>query len=193
MSAENEPRFAGWQQMVDDSRAILQRRTGADVAAWADRVRAAGAGTPEEARTWLAEQDVRGRGQDAVIWEMFGPPEFFELSGQELVDDQYADRPGLRPIAEVVFEIATGLGAQLQARKTYVSLRTGRRQFAQVVPAAKSALHLLLRLDVPADDRVEVLTPNKDQPLDRRVRLRDVTEVDDRVRDLLEAAWQQSW
>lgn len=68
-------------------------------------------------------------------------------------------------------------GLELQARKTYVALRTPRRMFAQ---------------DVPATERVEVLAPNRDQHLDRRVRLATVEDVDAEVVDLLRQAFAAS-
>src|SRR5699024_7371511 len=162
--------FAGWQHMIDECEAILMRRTGTSSAQWARRLRAAGISDQQRARTWLTAEGVRGRGQDAVIWAAFGLPEYFTASGDELLDAQYADRPALRPIADAVFAaVADWPGLAFQARKTYVALRTPRRMFAQVVPATKSRVDVRLRLEVPASERVEVLAPRRDQPLDRRV------------------------
>ena len=185
--------FVGWQSMVDQCEAILVRRTGTSSADWAQRLRAEGLNSHRAARDWLTARGVGGRGQDAVIWAAFGLPEFFTASGDELVAAQYADRPELRPVAEAVFAaVADWPDVQLQARKTYVALRTPRRAFAQVVPATRSRVDLRLRLDVPASDRVEVLPPNRDQPLDRRVRLATVEDVDTGVVDLLRQALEAS-
>lgn len=185
--------FAGWQSMVQQCEAILVRRTGTSSADWAQRLRDEGLDSHRAARDWLTDQGVGGRGQDAVIWAAFGLPEFFTASGDELVAAQYADRPELRPIAEAVFAaVSEWPGLELQARKTYVALRTPRRMFAQVVPATKTRVDLRLRLDVPASERVEVLAPNRDQPLDRRVRLATVAEVDEQVEGLLREAFEAS-
>lgn len=185
--------FAGWQSMVDQCEAILVRRTGTSSADWAQRLRDEGLTEQPHARDWLTDQGVGGRGQDAVIWAAFGLPEFFTATGDELVEAQYADRTELRPVAEAVFAAVAGWpGLELQARKTYVALRTPRRMFAQVVPATKTRVYLRLRLDVPASDRVEVLTPNRDQPLDRRVRLATVGDVDAEVLGLLRQAFEAS-
>lgn len=185
--------FAGWQSMIEECEAILVRRTGTTSADWAQRLRDQGLDSPRAARDWLTAQGVGGRGQDAVIWAAFGLPDFFTASGEELVDAQYADRPELRPVAEAVFAAAAGWpGLELQGRKTYVALRTPRRMFAQVVPATKSRVDLRLRLDAPASERVEVLAPNRDQPLDRRVRLATVEDVDEQVVDLLRQAFEAS-
>ncbi|WP_147918379.1 DUF5655 domain-containing protein [Ruania zhangjianzhongii] len=185
--------FAGWQSMVQECEAILVRRTGTSSADWAQRLRDEGLSDQAHARDWLTGQGVGGRGQDAVIWAAFGLPEFFTATGDELLEAQYADRPELRPVADAVFAAVAGWpGLQLQARKTYIALRTPRRMFAQVVPATKSQVHLRLRLEVPASDRVEVLAPNRDQPLDRRIRLAAVEEVDTEVVHLLRQAFAAS-
>ena len=185
--------FAGWQSMVEQCEEILVRRTGTSSADWAQRLRDEGLTEQRRARDWLTAQGVGGRGQDAVIWAAFGLPEFFTASGDELVAAQYADRPQLRPVADAVFAAVSGwTGLELQARKTYVALRTQRRMFAQVVPATKSRVDLRLRLDARASDRVEVLAPNRDQPLDRRVRLTTVEDVDQQLLDLLRRAFEAS-
>ena len=185
--------FAGWQSMVEQCEAILVRRTGTSSTDWAQRLQDEQITDQRAARDWLTAQGVGGRGQDAVIWAAFGLPEYFTASGDELLDAQYADRPALRPIADAVFAaVADWPGLAFQARKTYVALRTPRRMFAQVVPATKSRVDVRLRLEVPASERVEVLAPRRDQPLDRRVRLAAAEEVDDEVVELLRQAFTAS-
>ncbi len=66
----------------------------------------------------------------------------------DLIAGQYADRPHLRPILDVVLAAAPAFGpVTVQARKTMVSLVTPRRTFAVVQPTTKSRVDLGLRLD----------------------------------------------
>lgn len=61
---------------------------------------------------------------------------------------QYANRAQLRPILDAVLAAASGLGeGTVQARKTYISLVTPRRTFAQVKVSTRGRVDLGLRLD----------------------------------------------
>ncbi|HEY6278736.1 MAG TPA: DUF5655 domain-containing protein, partial [Streptosporangiaceae bacterium] len=66
----------------------------------------------------------------------------------QLIADQYADRPQLRPILDAVLAALPPLGpVRIQARKTFVSLVSPRRTFAVVQATTKNRVDLGLRLD----------------------------------------------
>jgi len=137
-----------WSTMREMSARLLVERTGQDLAAWNQRIQAEGFKDEKELRTWLRAQGVTGYAQSLLVMEQFGYPDFMLSSAGELIDGQYADRPGLRPILEAILAAADGLGeVTVQARKTYVSLVSPRRTFARIQPTTKQRLDLALRLE----------------------------------------------
>jgi len=184
--------IASWQGMIDWNEELLVRRTGEGSEAWAGKARASGISTEAELSGWLREQGVTGYAAMSVSWKLFGYPEFFLKSGDELIDGQYADRPALRPIADRLMTMALSLdGVWLQARKTYISVHSPRRKFAQITPANKGSLDLLLRVEAD-DPRLEAVKVRSGDPFGRRLRFRSPTEVDDGVLAILERAVEQN-
>ena len=136
-----------WQEMRDWCARLLQSRTGQDVAAWNERITAAGLRDEQALRAWLAAEGVTGYPQALLVWERFGYPGFLIADSDQLIDGQYADRPQLRPILDAVLAALPELGpVTVQARGTYVSLVTPRRTFAVVQATTKSRVDLGLRL-----------------------------------------------
>ena len=136
-----------WQEMRDWCARLLQSRTGQDVAAWNERITAAGLRDEQALRAWLAAEGVTGYPQALLVWERFGYPGFLIADSDQLIDGQYADRPQLRPILDAVLAALPALGpVTVQARGTYVSLVTPRRTFAVVQATTKSRVDLGLRL-----------------------------------------------
>jgi hypothetical protein len=136
-----------WKEMREMSARLLKGRTGEDVDSWNQRVIQSGFGDEKSLRGWLSEQGVTGYAQSMLVMERFGYPDFFLATADELIDGQYADRPGLRLVFEAILAAAMSLGeVVIQARKTYVSLVTPRRTFARVQPA-KDRVQLALRLE----------------------------------------------
>ena len=65
-----------------------------------------------------------------------------------LIAGQYADRPQLRPVFDAVLAALPAVGpAEVQARKTMVSLVTPRRTFAVIQATTRSRVDLGLRLE----------------------------------------------
>jgi Domain of unknown function (DUF5655) len=138
-----------WAEMRESIADRLVRTTGHDVAWWNEQV-AAQPGIVDEAalRAWLTAEGVTGYGQMLLVMERFGYPDFLLASADELLTEQYADRPQLRPILDAVIAAASTFGpVDVQARKTYTSLLTPRRTFAAVRPTRKSRVDVALRLD----------------------------------------------
>ena len=179
-----------WQSMVHANAARLLRTTGRTPADWAAEARTAGIGTREDLSHWLKEQGVTGYNLMSVDWEVFGLPEFFERSAEELYAAQYADRPALRPIADSIVSWATATPeVTIQLRKTYVSLQSSRRKFAQLTPT-RTAVDLVFRLAIPGLPGLEPIRTN--EPFAWRLRLRQPEDVDAAVRQALSVALEDS-
>jgi hypothetical protein len=173
---------------------LLKRRTGDDLAAWNERVRAAGLENEPSLRTWLAERGVTGYPQMLLVMERFGYPDFLVASAGELIGAQCRDRPALRPILDAVLVLAASLGpVTIQARKTYVSLVTSRRTFAAVQPTTKRRADLGLRLaGQPPVGRLESAASMGSSMVTVRIGLTSVDEVDDEVADWLRRAYEEN-
>jgi hypothetical protein len=171
---------------------LLERRTGAGVAEWNERVRASGADHDEaRLRAWLAEQGVTGYAQQLLVMERFGYPDFFTASADELVDGQYADRPHLRPILDRIVTVARTCGQMdVQARKGYISLVGPRRTFAVVRASTKQRVDLGLRLPgVSVEGRLQPAKGLGNETINVRVGLASPDEIDDEVEHLIQRAY----
>jgi len=181
-----------WQSMKDMSARLLREHTGIDVAAWNQRIRAQHFKDEKALRAWLGEQGVTSYPQNLLVWERFGYPEHAQASAEDLIEGQYADRPQLRPIFETILSAVIGLeDVIIQARKTYVSLRTARRTFARVQPTTKQRVDLALRLE--GQKPVGRLQPSKihaTTPL--QISLTRPDEVDAEVLDWLQKAYERN-
>jgi hypothetical protein len=183
-----------WEAMRERSERLLVQRTGEDLAEWSRRVLESGIDGEPELRAWLNERGVTGYGQMLVVMERFGYPDFLSASADELIDGQYADRESLRPIMERVLGAVAGLaGAQVQARKTYITLATERRKFAVLKATTKSRVDLGLRIaGIDLGGRLVSAKPFNDPVLTVRVQLAGADEVDDEVVELLGRAHAES-
>ena len=178
-----------WEEMRTWCVSLLER-TGAGLEEWNARVAKSGVTDEAGLRAWLDERGVRGYAQMVVVMERFGYPDFLTASADDLLDQQYADRPALRQVYDALLAQVPLLGpVTVQHRKTYVCLVTPRRTFAQLRAATRTRLDLGLRLpDVPAAGRLEP-APSSLGNSTHRVQLTAVDDVDDEVRDLLRAAY----
>ena len=177
--------------MVDTNAALLLRTTGRTPADWAAEARAAGIATREELSCWLKDRGVTGYSLMSVDWEVFGLPEMFLRSADELYEAQYADRPALKPVADrILLWAAATPGTIIQMRKTYVSLQSSRRKFAQLTPTTRTAVDLSFRLAVPDLPGLEPVRAN--DPFAWRIRLRHEDDIDDALLRALSAALEDS-
>ena len=172
---------------------LLDRRTGEDVATWNSRVRGSGISDEPSLRRWLGDQGVTGYAQMLLVMERFGYPDFLTASADELLDEQYADRPALRPVADLLVELGQAAGDEVtvQLRKTYVSLVGPRRTFAQIVPTTRSRVDLGLRID--GAEPGGRLLPAKNlgnRTCSVRFALSTVDQVDDEVVEMLRRAYE---
>ncbi|MFJ5956964.1 DUF5655 domain-containing protein [Paenarthrobacter sp. NPDC092416] len=183
-----------WQTMVDSNQALLLRKSGHDFHWWAEQGRAQGLKNDAELRHWMRdEHGITGYAQYAVSWEMFGYPEFMLRDADELIDGQYANRPELRPIADALLAwSAETEGVAIQMRKGYISLHSPRRKFAQVTRANNTTVDVALRVDAPAEGRLEAVKVREGDFFHRRVRLRSIDDVDDELLAYLATALDQN-
>lgn len=183
-----------WRFMVENNQALLLRKSGHDTAWWAEQGRAAGLANDAELRAWMRDQHgITGYAQYAVSWEMFGYPDFMLRDADELFEAQYADHPELRPIADALLAWAAETeGVEIQLRKGYVSLHSSRRKFAQITRATNSCVDVTLRIDAPAQGRLEAVKVRTGDFFARRVRLRSAAEIDDDVLTVIAQALHQN-
>jgi len=181
-----------WAEMRDWQVGLLERSTGETLATWNARVAEQGFADEAGLRDWLKQQGVEGYAQMLLVFEAFGYPDFFTRSADELIENQYADRPALRPIFDVIIAALPALGeTTVQTRKTYVSLLTPRRTFAIVAATTRTRVDLGLRL--PGREPGGRLLAAKslgNETINVRIGLTTVDEVDAEVHDWLERVYQ---
>lgn len=173
---------------------LLETRTGDNVEVWNARIREAGLNDEASLRAWLADRGVTGYPQGLLVMERFGYPAFLVASADELIDAQYRDRPGLRPIFDAILVRVASLGAvTVQARKTYVSLVSPKRTFAVVQPTTRQRVDLGLRL--ANQEPVGRLASAKSMgsgAVTVRIGLTAVDQVDDEVASFLHRAYEEN-
>ncbi len=181
-----------WQAMKVMSARLLVERTGQDLAAWNQRIQTTGLEDEKSLRAWLAERGVTGYPQSLLVMERFGYPDFMLASAGDLIDGQYADRPRLRLIFEAIITAAAAMGeVTIQARKTYVSLVSGRRTFARIQPTTKERLDLGLRLEgQKPGGRLRPSRIHESTPL--QVSFTSLDEVDSEALAWLQQAYEQN-
>jgi hypothetical protein len=186
------PAAKDWSGMMADHAQLLEDRTGHGVAEWNERVLRSGAGTEDALRQWLESQGVTGYPQRLLVMERFGYPDFLVASADELIDSQYADRPQLRTIFEsILLAVGPLHGAEVQARKTKVSLMTPKRKFAEVVPTTKNRVDLFLRIEgEEPSGRLRHAAPRAGDVMNLKVGLSGPEEVDESVAESLVRAFQ---
>ncbi len=170
----------------------LRRQTGTDVQTWARRVRRAAVSTADQLRRWLKSRGVTGYGQQLLVMERFGYPDFVVTPAADLIDAQYKGTPHLRAVYDAVVAAACGIGPTVvQARKTYVSLVAGRRTFARLRTSTRARVDLGLRLEAPAPH--PRLQPSTIHPtMAWQVALSSVADVDSHVRAWLRRAYEEN-
>jgi hypothetical protein len=113
----------------------------------------------------------------------------------ELIDGQYRDRPGLRPVLDAVLAALPALPAvgpvTVQARKTLVSLVTPRRTFAVIQPTTRTRVDLGLRL-ADQEPGGRLLAARDLGAATVRIALTGPQDVDDEVLGLLRRAYQEN-
>jgi predicted transport protein len=174
----------------------IEERTGRSMAEWVALVGTSGVDPLDQnaVRTWLREvHGVRQNTQWAIADEVARGAGWVRPTVEQYVDGQYTGpKAALLRVFDAVREAAVALGddVTIEGRGTYVPF-VRKRQFAAVAATTASRLDLGLRLsDPPPSARLEpARAPGS---ATHRVRLNSVDDVDDEVRALLRAAYEQN-
>jgi hypothetical protein len=187
------PQARSWQEMSAQVQAQLERQTGETVAQWNAKIKAEASPKDEpQLRAWLAERGVTGYPAMYLVYETFGYPDYLQKDPDTLIDEQYADRPQIRPIFERLVEVLPTVGTvELQARKTYVALLSPKRTFASIQPTTKTRIDIGLRLDgVHPEGRLEVAKSIGQSSMTHKIALSSPADVDDEAVGWLRRAYE---
>jgi predicted transport protein len=178
---------------VSDS---LAERTGRTLEQWVALVAGSGVDPLDQnaVRRWLREvHGVKQNGQWAIADAAARDAGWVRPGVEEYVDAQYTGaKAALRPVFDALRAAALALGDDvvLEGRGTYVPFVRA-RQFAAVAASTASRIDLGLRLpDPPESGRLQPATAPGSAT--HRVQLFSPAEVDDEVRGLLRAAYEQN-
>jgi predicted transport protein len=174
----------------------LAARTGRSLEQWLDLVRSSGLDPLDQnaVRGWLKrEHGVPQNSQWAIADAAARAAGWVPPTVAEYVDRQYAGaKAALRPVYDALAAAITELGddVTVEGRGTYIPFVRG-RQFAAIAAAARDRVDLGLRFsDPPASAR---LRPGGGPgQATHTVSLRSAQDVDDEVRHLLTAAYEQN-
>src|SRR3954453_16644850 len=182
--------------MMSAVRESMAERTGRTLEQWVELVQGSGVDPLDQnaVRRWL--KDVHGVKQNSqwTIADAAARAAGWERpSVEQYIDGQFAGKKaGLRPVFDAVRAAAEALGDDvvLEGRGTYTPF-VRRRQFAAAATATSSRLDLGLRfVDPPASARLQ---PAKGPgSATHKVALTTPADVDDEVRALLRAAYEQN-
>jgi Domain of unknown function (DUF5655) len=186
------PETRDWQRNRAMWVRVLEKQTGEGLDAWNRRIGSLRARDERGLRAWLAAHGVTGYAQSLLVMERFGYPDFVLASAGQLIEQQYSDRPSLRPIYDAIVTAATRCGdVVIQARKSYVSLVTPRRTFARVQPSTKARVDLGLRLsNRRPGGRLHSSKIHETMPL--QLSLTSLDEVDSKVEKWLRRAYDEN-
>jgi hypothetical protein len=186
------PQARSWQEMFAREQERLERQTGENLAQWNAKIRAEAPRDEPQLRAWLAERNVTGYPAMLLVYETFGYPNYLRKDAETLIDEQYADRPAIRPIFDRLLEVLPAVGAvELQARKTYVALLTPRRTFASIQPTTKTRIDIGLRLEgARAEGRLEVAKSIGQSSMTHKIGVSSPADVDEEVASWLRLAYE---
>lgn len=181
-----------WQEMREWMAGLLVKGTGEGVEVWNQRIAEQDFQNEKSLRDWLAKQGVTGYAQMLLVMERFGYPEFFLASADKLIDDQYTDRPNLRPILDAVLAAVQSFGlVTIQARKTYISLVTPKRTFAIVKATTRQRVDVGIRLDgmVPGGRLQKAMGLGNDT-INLKISFETPEDIDEEAISFLEQAYK---
>jgi hypothetical protein len=180
------------QQMLTRMVEKIEPRTGKSWSDWVAVARSAGIDTHRALTTHLkTAHGLNHNEAQWLAWEITDPGRREQYSKpKDLVADLYSGKKaGLRPLYDAL--LAAGMGVADDVRpnvcKSYTSLAT-ERQFAMINPRTQTAVDLDLSLpDSARSDRL-VAQKGSNPNFAQKVRLTDVSEVDDELVRLMGAA-----
>jgi predicted transport protein len=184
------------EEMLSAVSESLAGRTGRTMEEWVALVAAAGVDPLDQngVRRWLRDaHGVRQNSQWAIADEVARRAGWVRPTAERYAAGQYTGaRAALWPVFEAVRDAALALGEDvtMEGRGTYVPFVRA-RQFAAVAATTTTRVDLGLRLPQPPDSpRLQPATAPGSAT--HKVALSALADVDDEVRDLLRAAYEQN-
>lgn len=184
-----------WQEMRDQEIKWLIERTGEGLETWNARVRDSGRSDEASLRAWLSEMGVTGYPAMLLVMERFGYPDYLQASADDLIENQYADRPATRPIYDALLALLPEVGEiEVQARKTYVAFLTPKRTFSALVPTTRTRSDLGLRLPAtqPVSGKLEVAKNFPQSSVTHKIGLTSADDIDDEVVGWVKRAYAEN-
>jgi uncharacterized protein DUF5655 len=181
--------------MRDQEIKWLIERTGVGLETWNARVRESGKSDEASLRAWLSEKGVTGYPAMLLVMERFGYPDYLQASADDLIENQYADRPATRPIYDALLALLPQVGEiEVQARKTYVAFLTPKRTFSALVPTTRTRSDLGLRLPAtqPASGKLEVARNFPQSSITHKIGLTSADDIDDEVVDWIKRSYAEN-
>lgn len=177
--------------------ANLPEKTGKSMDQWLTLVGKAGAEKHGEIVKWLKGEHGVTHGYANLIAQRILNPQAFEAgdasSDQALVDGQYAGKESLRPIYDALRNKIAAFGEDVEfaPKKSYVSVRRS-KQFALIQPSTKTRVDVGIQIKGrDAEGRLEE-GGSWNQMVSHRVRIEDVSGVDDELVGWLREAYDHA-
>jgi predicted transport protein len=184
------------EEMLDAVSASMARRTGRTLEEWVAAVRDSGLDALDQnaVRRWLREvHGVPQNSQWAIADAAAREAGWVRPTVEQYIDDQYrGPKAALRPIFDAVRAAVLDLGDDVttEGRGTYVPF-VRKRQFAAVAAATATRIDVGLRLPAPPEsERLQPATAPGSAT--HKLSLTTVEDVDDELRALLRAAYEQN-
>ena len=172
------------QTMIDN----MPVKTGKSLDAWQKIVAASGASKHGEIMKLLkGEHGVTHGFANLIAQKCIGN---LDVGEADLVANQYASKPALKPIHDAIIAFVKGFGDELEIapKKTSVSLRRS-QQFALIQPSTKTRIDLGINLKgVEPQGRLEAMTGM----CTHKIKLTSETEFDDDVKHWLKTAFERA-
>jgi len=183
--------------------AELEAKTGRSLEAWIALVKKESPREEKARREWLKSKHNLGTNSAAWIAEQAegkggeeSDPETYLKAAVQYVEQQYAGaKSGLRPIYEKLLTLGKSLGQDVQACpcKTMVPLYR-KHVFAQVKPTTNTRIDLGFALAKHKGKLPKRLVDTgglaKKDRITHRIELKDVSEIDDEVKEWLRVAYK---
>jgi len=175
----------------------LPEKTGKSLDSWLDLVKKSGHEKHGQIVKWLKSEHGVTHGYANLIAHHHLDAGHVEAQGsgrtETLIDAQYEKKADLRPIYEALRKKIAAFGddVEFSPKKTYVSLRRS-KQFALIQPSTKTRLDVGIKFAERAPKGRLEASGSWNAMVSHRVKLADVSEVDDELVGWLREAYEQA-
>ncbi len=178
------------QTMIDN----LEKKTGKKLPQWIEIVKKKGLQKHGEIIAFLKSEHGFTHGYaNLVSMKTRGADAASAKDTAALVDKQYEEKENLRPVYDKLIEAIREFGTDVEIapKRKYVSLRR-RKQFAMIQPSTHTRLDVGINFKntVPTS-RLEI-SGSFSSMCSHRVRLEDVTQVDNQLIEWLKLAYEEA-